>query len=99
MIRRRCVVLSDRERETLHEIERQFWDEDPNVAHGLEAAERRLVRDLRRYVYAITIAVAAPLSLFMLAVGLPASALLFAAVAGWAWVARRRRIDRGRRRS
>lgn len=92
-------MLSDRERETLYEIQRQFWDEDPNVAHSLEAAERRLSRDLRRCVYAITVAVAAPLSLFMLAVGLPASALLFAAVAGCAWVARRRRIDQGHRHS
>ena len=33
-------MLSDRERETLHEIQRQFWDEDPNVAHSLEAAYR-----------------------------------------------------------
>lgn len=92
-------MLSDRDRETLYEIERRLWDEDPILAVSLDATERRLARDHRRYVYAITVAVAAPLSLFMLAVGLPAAALLFAAVAGWAWVARRRRIDQGRRHS
>ncbi|SDK04000.1 PEP-CTERM protein-sorting domain-containing protein [Lentzea albidocapillata subsp. violacea] len=90
-------MLSDREREALYEIERRFWDEDPILALSLDAAGRRLTRDRRRYVYAATAAVAAPLGLFMLAVGLPSAALVFAAVAGWAWVARRRRIDQGRR--
>lgn len=89
-------MLSDRERETLNEIQRQFWDEDPNLASSLETIERRLTRDLRRSVYAISIAVTTPLSLLMLVVGPPAGALLFAALAGWAWLARRRRIDQGR---
>lgn len=90
-------MLSDRERETLSQIQRQFWDEDPNLAHSLEAAERRLKRDYRRHVYAIVIVIAALLSVALLALGLPASALAFAAVAGSAWVARRRRIGCGNR--
>jgi hypothetical protein len=39
---RRCVVLSDREREALREVERRILDEDPGFAHAFEARARRL---------------------------------------------------------
>lgn len=92
-------MLSDRERRTLCEIERQLRDEDPALAQTLERAEQPVVRDRRSYAWSALIIVAGLLAVFMLALGQPAGALVLALVAGWAWGALDRRIWPGTTRT
>jgi hypothetical protein len=83
-------VLSDRERETLCEIERRLRDEDPKLAQTLEHTGR----DGRLTGRTAVVAVAGLLGVFLLALGQPAGALAFALVAGWAWGTMARRTRR-----
>jgi Protein of unknown function (DUF3040) len=59
---RSCVVLSDYERKTLREVERQLMVEDPEFARSFHAHERHPARDHHRPTNKIAIAVAVLLS-------------------------------------
>jgi hypothetical protein len=84
-------VLSDRERETLCEIERELSDEDPKLAEMLEGARWPSVREHHRHACTVLIAVAGLLGVFALVLGHATGALACALVAGWAWGAWQRR--------
>jgi hypothetical protein len=83
-------VLSDRERETLCEIERRLRDEDPKLARTFDHAGR----DGRLTGRTAVVVVAGVLGVCLLALGQPAGALAFALVAGWAWGTTAPRIRR-----
>lgn len=83
-------MLSDRERETLCEIERNLSDEDPTLAETLEDAEWPSAPAHRR-AYTALLVVAALLSVLALVLGHTTGALASALVAGWTWAALQRR--------
>ncbi|MDX3659008.1 DUF3040 domain-containing protein [Streptomyces sp. ID05-26A] len=84
-------MLSDRERETLCEIERALSAEDPRLASTLKGAERR--------VHPALGVVAALLTLVALVLGHLTGAIACALVAGWTWGAWQRRRTPGVNRS
>ncbi|WP_329792380.1 DUF3040 domain-containing protein [Lentzea sp. DG1S-22] len=77
-------MLSDRERETLCEIERTLSDEDPGLARTLGSAQRPAARRVRTAIMVVS----AALTLVALATGHLTGAIACALVAGWAWAAR-----------
>jgi len=85
-------VLSDRERETLEEIQRRLLLEDPGFAQSFSTRGRRLRRSrgLSRRVYTILLVFSAAFAVLGVVVGSPGSALVLAAVAAVIWEARRR---------
>jgi hypothetical protein len=87
-------VLSDRERETLCEIERGLSDEDPKLAMTLEGAQWPSSVG-RHQVYPVLMVIAALLGVFALVLGHPTGALACALVAGWTWGAWQRRNSPG----
>lgn len=85
-------MLSDRERETLCEIERTLSDEDPRLAETLKGAPQRRV-------HPALVVVAALLALLALVLGHLTGAIACALVAGWTWGAWQRRRTPGIHRS
>jgi Protein of unknown function (DUF3040) len=85
-------MLNRFERDTLSGIERHIAAADPGLAAYLRGGQRRLARAGTRTGLRITIALLALLTLMLLVLGLPAGALLVAAVAGALWRLRRFRI-------
>ncbi len=81
-------MLSDHERETLQEIQRQLLVEDPGFARSFEVAEQRSPHDRRRRACTVSAVVALVLSLLMLVAGLLGTALVLAAGAALLAVAR-----------
>ena len=93
---RRCVVLSDHEREVLYEIQRRLLVQDPSFARSFDTNAKRLHRgspDLVERTYTISLVVGLA-TWDPVAVGAPAGALLVAAVAAVTWEVRQRRMDR-----
>jgi hypothetical protein len=86
-------VLSDHERKALHEIERQFLVEDPDLARSFRADERPAQRDQVRVAYTVAIIVAVVLGMVALMSGSVLGAVAFAALAGCAALARHRDGD------
>ena len=86
-------MLSDRERETLYEIQRRLLVEDPSFAQSFDADLQRLPREPRdrhRWAYTTAIVVAMMLCALMLLAQSPGTALAFAAIAAALFMARRR---------
>jgi len=86
-------VLSDREREALHEIQRQLLVEDPAFGQSFETRTHRLARRpwyQQRGLYTMAIVVVAMLGVLMLVMGSPTNALVLAAVVALIWEARGR---------
>ena len=79
-------MLSDHERETLREVERQFLAEDPGFAHAFEARQTRMSRRPHRWGARIALVTAALLTAFLVVAGSLGSALVVAVVAGLIWV-------------
>lgn len=90
-------MLSDRERETLQEIQRRLQVEDPDFARSFEPTEHRSPHDRHRRACTVSVVLALVLSLLMLVAGLPGSALLLAAGAALIAVARHLWDDSGQR--
>jgi len=83
-------VLSDHERETLREVERQLLVEDPDFTRSFATRAQRLERrHLDGGLVKIAIVAAVLLGALMLVAGSPSGALAFAAVTGLIWLARR----------
>ncbi|MGH3985537.1 MAG: DUF3040 domain-containing protein [Pseudonocardiaceae bacterium] len=84
-------MLSDHERKTLRDVERQLMFEDPEFARSFDAHEQHLPRGHHRLAAKIAIVVAvllsALLSALLLVTGLLSGALTFAAVTGLIWAA------------
>lgn len=87
-------MLSDRERETLHEIQCRLVVEDPGFTQSFDASEQRLSRGPRgrHRAYTVGIVVAVMLCVLMLMSQSPGTALAFAAIAGWLFMARGGRL-------
>ncbi|MGH3522554.1 MAG: DUF3040 domain-containing protein [Mycobacterium sp.] len=89
-------MLSDRERETLDQIQRQLLVEDPGFAQSFDSDAQRLPRESRaprdrhRWAYTGAIVVAVMLCTLMLLAHSPGTALAFAAITGALFMARRR---------
>jgi hypothetical protein len=82
-------MLSNNERERLHELERQLIVDDPDFErsfHELGAASPEPPA-LRRLGYTAVIVVATFLALLMLVAGSPGGAFVFGLVAGSVWLA------------
>jgi DUF3040 family protein len=92
-------VLSDRERETLHEIQCRLLVEDPGFAQSFDASKHRLLRGprWRHRAYTVGIVVAVMLCVLMLMSQSPGTALAFAAMTGWLFMARRGRLGTSQR--
>ena len=91
-------MLSDHERMTLREIERQILAEDPEFTRSFDMGVQRPHRERRDGVSVkIAIMAAVLLGALMLVAGSPSGALAFAAVAGLIWLARRHSNDPSRR--
>lgn len=83
---RRCVMLSDRDRETLDEIHHCLMIEDPQFAAAFNNEARGLEphgRGGRRIALTVMIVIALMLSVVMIVVHAVGSAWLLIAVAGW----------------
>jgi hypothetical protein len=99
-------MLSDRERETLREVQFQFVTEDPRFAASFNAIEPRASTHSVQWAYtlpdwAYTTAMfgAVAFGVLMLIAGAPGTALVFAALATAISLLRRRRDQTGRRES
>jgi Protein of unknown function (DUF3040) len=86
-------VLSDHERETLREVERQLMVEDPEFACSFEAGQTRLSRHPHRPGVRIALVGAALFTALMLVAGSLVGALVFAFVTGLVGVAWRLPAD------
>ena len=86
-------MLSDREREVLNEIQRQFLLEDPGLARSLAAGQQPRSTSQLRLAYSVTIVVALALGGLVLLAGSVLGALVFAAVAGGVALVRRCQAD------
>ncbi len=90
-------MLSDRERETLDQIQRRLLVEDPGFAQSFDADAQRLPppkpRDRLRWAYTAAIVVAVMLCALMVLAQSPGTALAFAAIAGALFMARRWRYE------
>ena len=92
-------MLSDREQQALHEIERRLLIEDPGFARAFDAEAERIrprPADVAWWVYTIVLGLSSTFAVVALMVGLPASALALLIVAALAWAARRRGHEAGR---
>jgi hypothetical protein len=88
-------VLSDRERRTLGEIERNLSDEDPKLARTLKDARWPSAREHHGHACKALIVIAVLLGLVALVLGHPTGALACALVAGWTWGRWQRRTAPG----
>ena len=86
-------MLSDREREVLNEIQRQFLLEDPGLAKSLAAGQQPRSATQLRFAYTVTIVVAIALGGLVLLAGSVLGALVFAAVAVGVALARHCQVD------
>lgn len=84
-------MLSDHERRTLRELERQLLDDDPGLHRSFDARAQRLGRSPLGLPATIAIAVAMVLGAVLLVAGAPGAALALLTVTGLLWVAWRRR--------
>jgi ferric-dicitrate binding protein FerR (iron transport regulator) len=75
-------VLSDHERKTLREVERQLMAEDPDFTRAFEARQTRLSRRPHRLGATLAVVVAALLTVFLLVAGTVGGALVFATTTG-----------------
>ncbi|MGQ0716352.1 MAG: DUF3040 domain-containing protein [Pseudonocardiales bacterium] len=83
-------MLSDHERKTLREVERQFMLEDPGFAQSFDTDAQHLHRDspgLPRWAYTILLVISSTLGLILLVAGSLSGALTFAVVTGLIWAA------------
>jgi Flp pilus assembly protein TadB len=87
-------VLSDHERKTLRELERQLMAEDPEFPRSFDAGAHRLGRKHCGVTAGIAITVAVLLFALMLAVGSLGGALAFGAGTGLVWLAWRHSDNR-----
>jgi len=91
-------VLSDHERKTLREVERQILAEDPEFTRSFDMGAQRLRRERRDGASVkIAIVTAVLLGALMLMAGSPTGALAFAAATGLIWLAWRHSNDPSRR--
>jgi Flp pilus assembly protein TadB len=79
-------VLSDHERKTLREVERQFQAEDPDFTRSFEARQTRLARHPRKLGVRLTLGSAALLAVFVLIAGSLAGALAIAFATWLIWL-------------
>lgn len=86
-------MLSDHERKTLKELERQFMTDDPEFPRSFHAHAKRLDRNHRGMPATVAIVAAVLLCALMLATGSLGGALAFAAVTGLIWLAWRHPDD------
>ncbi|GHH38599.1 DUF3040 domain-containing protein [Lentzea cavernae] len=84
-------MLSDRERETLCEIERGLSDDDPKLAQTLKSVDWPVKRGRHGYACTALMVVAGLLTVVALGLGHMTGALACALVAGWAWGTAQRR--------
>jgi len=91
-------VLSDREQDTLRELQRRLVAEDPDFARSFDDVRLRhstyslqWAYAMPRWVYPTAIVAAVALGVLMLLLGAPGTALGFAALATMISVVRRRR--------
>jgi hypothetical protein len=85
------VVLSDREREALAEIERRLLIEDPRYSKSFVNETKLLPTGKPEFVdraYRVLIALILMLTALFLLVGSPVSALFFSAIAALTWSVR-----------
>jgi len=80
-------VLSDHERETLREVERQFQAEDPRFTRSFEARQNRLASRSHKLGARLAVVAAALLTAFLLLAGSVAGALAVAVTTGLIWLA------------
>ncbi len=81
-------MLSDHERKTLREVERQFMLEDPGFAQSFDTDAQRLHRGapvLPRWAYTTLLVVSSTFGLILLVAGSLSGALTFAVVTGLIW--------------
>lgn len=91
------LMLSDRDRRELLQIQRHLCADDPDFAESFGAIQRPPRRDRDRHAYTTWIIVAASLlGVLSLVIGTPSSAVAFAAVALVAAALRFRDADQGR---
>jgi hypothetical protein len=83
-------VLSDHERETLREIQRQLIVDDPTLEQTFRALEKPIPAPATRCqrIYTLIIVVATLLAVVLLLIGSAGGALAFATIAGSVWLAR-----------
>lgn len=92
-------MLSDRERKTLRELQRQFDAEDPDFSRSFDDVGQHSTFSLQRayalprWAYTTAIGVAVALGMLMLMARAPGTALLFAALATIISMIRRHRDD------
>jgi len=92
-------MLSDRERKTLRDVQRQFDAEDPDFSRSFDDVGQHSTYSLQwaytmpRWAYTTAIVVAVALGMLMLLARAPGTALLFAALATMISMIRRRRDD------
>jgi hypothetical protein len=101
---RRFVVLSDHERKTLREVERQLMAEDPEFPRRFDRVGQRhptyslhWAYAMPRWAYTTAIVAAVTLSVLMMMVRAPGAALVFAALATIIAVVRKCRDKPARR--
>jgi hypothetical protein len=92
-------VLSDYEREALHEIQHQLLVEDPSFAQSFDTKTQFLDTEVQRShrgstdwtrrLYTILLVLSSTYAVIMLLAGSPISALALAAMAAGSWEARR----------
>lgn len=99
-------MLSDRERQTLDEVQRRLAAEDPHFAAsfteagpGASSFSVQWPYTLPSWAYPTAMVVAATLGVLMLVVGAPGSALVLAALATGISLLRRRRNQAAQRDS
>jgi hypothetical protein len=99
-------MLSDRERETLREVQNRFVTEDPRFAASFNAVRPgassysvQWAYTLPSWAYTTAMIVAVVLGVLMLMAGAPGSALVFAVLATAISLLRRRRDQTVRRES
>lgn len=96
-------MLSDRERKTLREVQRQFDAEDPDFSRsfddglGQSSYSFRWAYPMPRWAYTTAIDVAVALGVLMLLARAPGTALLFAALATMIAMIRGHRDESGGR--
>lgn len=92
-------MLSDHERETLREVERQFLAEDPGFTRAFQARQTRMSRRPHRLGARTGLVTAALLTMFLLVAGSLGSALVVAVVTGLIWVVLHHPTSTNRRNS
>ena len=102
-------MLSDHEREALHEIQHQLLVEDPGFAQSFDIEVRSFNTepqqpphgspDLARWIYTILLVLSLTYGVILLLEGSPISALALAVMAAAIWEAWRRRDATNHQRS